>query len=746
MKEKFKSHEISEIDLKEIFHTLKVRKWFILIVMIIVLVITWIGILNIAPKYQSSALIQVENKEQGLSGIFQNMPKMDGMFSSNSSALPSQIETALMRSRFILGPTIERLRLNIKIKPFYFPIFGMSVANRYKGKSVAKPFLGISKYAWGGEIVKVERFNVPRSLLNQKFILVAKAHRHYLLYAPDGQLVVRGRVGRLERTRYSHESLPYVHIVVSQLKANAGAKFVLIKKPLYQGINQLLKTLTVSDLGDQSKDRTKTGILSLSLKGTQPKVLRNILNTIINLEVQKNFEKKSIEAQKTLNFLNRQLPVLKKKLDQAETALSSYQAERGSLGISIEGKALLDQTIKVETSIETLKLKRIELLERFTRHHPFIIALSHEQKKSNDELNLLEAKIRKLPKTEQKSLSLKRNVEVQGKLYLLLLSKRQQLNMIKAGTVSDVRVLDYASYSLQLPRKRILITILSLIFGFMLAVVIIFLRLLFSHSVDDPDYIEERLKVPAFAVIPYSKKQAMLFRNMERKIPGTGPFVLAQVHPKDMAIEGVRSLRTILQFALHESKNNIISILGANPNVGKSFVALNLSYVLSDSGKNVLLVDADLRKGKLKNYVSKKALFGLSDILMNKCSLDDAIVELQPQKLSFISSGKYPRNPSELLLSQDFETFMKEASSRYDVVIIDTSPILAVTDGILVARHAGINLLVCTSKDHLKELEHTVQRVRKNRLELNGLIINNKVQTQSRYGHYNYYYDYSSPE
>jgi tyrosine-protein kinase Etk/Wzc len=295
-----------------------------------------------------------------------------------------------------------------------------------------------------------------------------------------------------------------------------------------------------------------------------------------------------------------------------------------------------------------------------------------------------------------------------------------------------------------LPSKKALILLGSLLFGFILAAMIIFIRELFSRKLEDPSYVEEYLNLPIYAIIPHSKNQEKLVRAAKRKLPGEGSFVLAERNAKDLAIEGIRSLRTTLQFALNEAKNNIIGITGSSPNIGKSFVSVNLAYVLADAGKRVLLIDADMRKGKIQAYFSDKKESGLAEILGGDVGFKQALQTIN-DKIDFIATGHYPKNPSELLISGKFTDFLTEVSKSYDVVLIDTPPVLAVTDAVIITKQAGINLLVVGSgKEELKEVEHAVKRLQKNKVEINGLVYNNIQKKEKSYGYYeyNYYYDY----
>lgn len=755
------SREEDTIELGELFAIIKAQKRFIFTIMGVVFLLTVLYMLSVPPKYESTALIQVENKSEGMSGTLKSLDSSLSSVVGNSygAAMPSEIETALINSRFILQPTIETLGLNVKVQPHYFPIFGAYVAHRYKGEGLNSVWMGFSNYAWGGEQLHIKQFIVPELFYNKSFVLETDKNNSYKLYTPSGRLLLEGVVNKVSESDVESE-IPGVKILVSDSLARPGVKFYIVLKPISESIKEFSESLSINDLGSQGVSvgqRSQTGILSLSLKGVDAGLLPTILNTIVYYDIAKNTDKKTIEAQKTLVFLDQQAITLKNDLDKASTVLSDYKSKQGVLGVSVASKALLDQIVDMEKSIEGLKLRKAELLQEYTSKHPYVIAVNEQQQKMQNELAVLEKQIKSLPKAEQKTLSLERDVKVKSQLYILMLGKIQQLQVIKAGTISDVRVLGLATAAVRLPSKNSLIALGSLIFGFILAVAVIFARQALTRALDDPDYLEERLGIPLYAILPHSKRQMQLAREMKRKIPGSGPFILSEINSKDLAIEGLRSLRTTLQFGLQDAKNNIIAILGSSPSIGKSFVSLNLTYVFADSGKKMLLIDADMRKGRISSYVCQSSSPGLADLLNGTATLEQAIRTLKDGQIDFIPTGKYPENPSELLFDDTLQKLLDKLSPLYDIIIIDTPPVLAVTDSMLIAKHTALNLLLLGSGiENIRSLEHTVKRIHKNHIKVDGLIFNNAKETKHGYGYgygygygrgYGYYYyDYSNDD
>jgi tyrosine-protein kinase Etk/Wzc len=286
---------------------------------------------------------------------------------------------------------------------------------------------------------------------------------------------------------------------------------------------------------------------------------------------------------------------------------------------------------------------------------------------------------------------------------------------------------------------------LALVVGLGLGVALAFARKALDRSVEDPDIIEQRLGIGVYAAIPHSPRVAELERASRRSRAGATP-TLAAADPSDVAVESLRSLRTSLEFALVEARSNVIMVGGPSPGVGKSFVSINLASVLADTGKRVLLVDGDMRKGRLHRQLGLERAPGLSDVITGAAALDDAVRATTTPNVSILPTGRVPPNPSELLASDRFRLAMAELSRRWDIVLIDTAPILAVTDAALIGRIAGMTLVVVRSGRHpLREIALAVKRLAQSGVRLHGFVLNDISPRSGVLGRkyaYHYQYDY----
>jgi tyrosine-protein kinase Etk/Wzc len=632
-------------------------------------------------------------------------------------------QVALMQSRFILEPVIESLGLDIQVKDQSY-----------------------SKWYWflpwvHPKILPVSTFKVPQENINQPFQLVVDKPKHISLYGEENKLLLSGAMGKVLKSSDGQIQLQTEDVVLPE-----GATFNLIKHSTARVAKSLATSLTVSEA--EGKNRfDATGVLNLSLKGKNKKEVLLTLNTIAETARIKSSQNKAEEASQTLTFLHEQLPVTKTSLELSEKNLNQYRAKSGKIDIQIQTQFLLQQLAALDTQLGELQLKEIEMKQEYKKSHPVWLAQAAQVKAVLTQRKNLEAQLKKLPASDQVAVNLMRDVEVKQSLYLLLLNKIQELEVIKAGTVSDVRILSHATYpDSALPGKGKMMVLGSAMIGFMLGVMIIFGRKLLSSQVDDPYWSERYLSLPSVGIIPYCLEQKEGLMSV-KKSP-----LIAHLHSKSSATEALRSLRTSLQVTLATASNNAISILGIAPNVGKTFVSTNLAYLLAAAGKRVLLIDSDLRKGTLHKYFDLKVSPGLSDVLDKDLSVENVLRETTHSNLVVIPRGSYPKHPAELLGSERFKDLIKNCSEQYDVILIDTAPVLLVTDAVLVASNSATNFVVFGSGVHEPgEIERAMKRLQNAGVHVNGSIFNfHKEQTKNYYyGKYYsdaYYYEDNESE
>ncbi|MHB2248878.1 polysaccharide biosynthesis tyrosine autokinase [Pseudomonas fitomaticsae] len=687
------------------------------------------------PVYLANALVQVEPKKNDMLGF----SDLNSMLGGQS---PSVTEIGIIKSRAVIGKTVDDLRLDIDVTPNTFPLIGGFLSRRYRGEtelSVAPPRFGLSSYAWGGERLEFAKLDLPKELLGKKLTLIAGEQHRFQLLDDNDNLLVDGVAGEA----FAQDG---VEGQVAQLLANPGTRFEVVRYPRIVTIQGYQDALDISEQGKES------GIIRLALASSDAAEAVKILNKIASLYVDQNVRRTSAEAAQSLAFLQSQLPQVKRDLAKASDALNAYQTHGKTVNISLETQSVLGQSVALETRISELKLQQAEMDRKFTKQHPAYRALMTQIGELTQQQRSLEGKVQDLPATQQELLNLTRDVEVASQIYTQLLNKSQELDIIRAGAVGNVRLVDTADVDLTSPvkPKKALIVLIATFLGAFVGVALVLLRKSLSKGLEGPEGIEQ-LGLPVYASIPYSAlQQEEDSKKVRAKVAADTPaYLLALRNPTDLSIESIRSLRTCLHFAALDSTNNRIMISGPSPQVGKTFVSSNLAAVMAQSGQRVVLIDADMRKGHLHKTLNTPITNGLSDLLVKRCTLDQAINKVEVDNLHFISRGQVPPNPSELLMHANFRELLAQLSERYDVVIIDTPPLLAVTDAAIVGREAGISLIVARfGVNPSKEIEMTIRRFAQNGIELKGAVFNGvEKRAASYYGNGSYYnYEYASDQ
>ena len=722
-----------EIDLMGLLGTLIDHKWLIASVTGVFMAAGVAYALLATPVYQATALIQVEAKKNDMLG-FSDVSSMLGKES------PSATEIELIKSRKNIGAAVDSLKLDIEVQPNYFPFIGQSIARRFKADSenpIASPLFGLNSFAWGGEQLELAELELPEELLGKKLTLVSGQAGSFTLLDEDNNLLVNCRAGQLCNENG-------IQLLVETLEANPGATFSVIRSPRLTSILNYQQSLDVGERGKES------GMIGLALESTDPAKAIRTLNEIARLYVKQNIERTSAEAAQSLSFLKDQLPQVRKDLEKAEKALNQFQIRSKSIDISLEAKAILEQIVALDTSISTLKLQQAEMDRKFTPQHPAYRALMSQLAELTNNQHRLAKQVEGLPTTQQELLSLTRDLKVSTEIYTQLLNKSQELDVMRAGTVGNALLIDTADVDLRYPvkPKKALIVLIATLLGALLATGYVLFRRALNRGIENPDDIE-KLGLPVYASIPFSSLQKV---EDEKSTGGRGTRVtplLASSHPTDLAIEGLRSLRTSLHFAMLEADNNRLMISGPSPKVGKSFVSANLAAVIAQSGQRVLLVDVDMRKGYIHKMFGIPVENGLSDLLAKRCDLNTAIHKTEVENLDVIGRGQIPPNPSELLMHKNFTEFLEQVSANYDQVILDTPPFLAVTDAAIVGRQSGTNLIVTRFElNPAREVELTMRRFAQNGIDLKGAIFNGvekRASAKYGYGAYGYYnYEYKS--
>jgi len=697
-----------KIDLATCLDVLFDHRWLIVNVALAITLLGSAYAFLAKPVYRANILIQVEDSPGSSKNI---LGEMGSLFDLKTAAIT---EIEIIRSRFVVSHAVDNLRLYISAAPKYFPVVGAWLAGRNDGLS-APGLFGYGGYAWGAEQIDVAVFNLPEALEDREFTLTVGSDGRFRVNQHAEGIEFHGETGV---TLHNKTTKGDIELRITSLEALPGAQFLLRRTSRLATIEKLQRNMVVVEKGRQSD------IINAELEGTEPELISAILNQIGLEYVRQNLERKSEEAEKSLVFLDQQLPDIKQQLENSETKYNQFRNSTGIIDLGEEAKVLLQQSVVAQLKRSELTQKREELSIRFTSAHPDMIGLEKQLQEINREIQVITTQIKKLPLVEQDVVRLTRDVKVNTDLYTSLLNVTQQLRLLKAGKVGTVRLVDTAAVPEEpiKPRRAIVIAV-ALLLGLFLGVVSAWIRKSLFGGIDSAYEIEQTLGLPVYASIPHSRKQEELYARVRAKPRFS--LTLAKSVPTDSAIEGLRSLRTALHFSMREAKNNIILITGATPNLGKSFISANFVAVLGATGKKVLLIDADFRKGYLHQYFGLERGNGLSDLIAEGRSFEQVVHKGVTENVDFISTGPLPSNASELLLHVNFGKLLATLEDSYDYVLIDTPPILAVSDTLTVGPHAGTILMIARAGvSTASDIRESMKRLDQAGMSVKGIVLN----------------------
>ena len=713
------------IDLKELFFSLIAQWKLIALCMILSLICALLYLRTTPDTYAVDALVQVEDSKGASAALLGDLSSMIEQKS------PAQAEIEILKSRLVLGTVIDRLHLDLKISATD-DSFWNRLSKRHQYDVVYSQ--QSVRFKDNQKSFDVREFDIPSAFKDKALLLSFKQGNYSLTDSATDQVVFSAPLNQ-SSTLQSEYGLWKVAIYSQD---QFDRRYMLQKQTLPAAMQSLLSDYSVAEKGKL------TGVLGLNYQGHDKQHITQVLNAVLVAYNQQNIERRSAETAQTLGFLEAQLPKLKQQLDVAEREFNRFREKYNTVDVTKESELYLTQSVALETQKSELEQRVAEASAKYTAEHPVMQQMQAQVAAINKRIAALNGTLKRLPELQRQYLQLFREIEVKQQLYTGLLNSYQQLQISKAGEIGNVRIIDTAVEPIKpIAPKKLQILVLALFLGAFLGTLLALLRNMLRSGIKDSSQIENELDLPVYATVPRSTIQESRVQLLKKKknIP-----ILAVKNSDDIAIESLRSMRTAIHFALSSAKNNIIMISGPAPELGKSFISINLATILAQSQKRVLLIDADLRRGYMHKYFNYDTQPGLAEYLNGQQPLESIVRSTEVENLSIMSRGKSPSNPSELLGTAKFAEMLQDLSSQYDHILIDTPPVLAVTDGIIISQYAGVNLVIARyAKTQMKELELTINRFEQAGVKVNGFILNDIQREAGGYGYgYNYAYAYKA--
>lgn len=712
------AQEDSEIQLSDILAQILARKW-------IVLAVTVFGALaglvqgQLPPdQYRAQALVNIEQRDQNAALI--DVLGTRALMGQEPNRI--EAEAHIIRSRFVLEPVVRALNLDWRLEPDRFPVIGYT-AERRSWPSI--PNWIAPRYTRHGDWASLDLLEVDGPLINRAARLVVTGPDEFEAWLPD-QPRVTGRVGELVTLA------PGFRFRLAALNAPAGRAYTLSRIPMSAAVGMLRGGLVIAE-----RRPVRSGIVDFLFTHQDRHIARNATNAVVEAYREQNLGRRSAEIDRSFEFVETSLAEARQTTARATEALNAFRQQRQSAELTLGSQELLQRIVSIEAEIEELNFREQQLAQRLTPNHPDYRTLLEQRARLESRLEEMRTEATELPPLEQELLRLTQAVERAIEIERQLSARGEQLGIVRASTVSQVHMLEEAETAFLIGPNRVQPILIGLLAGLVVGIGGVLGLNMLRRGIDDSRVVEE-LGLPLFATI--NRVQGLRAGGHD-----TEQYALARSAPSDIVVEALRGLRTGLQFSLAAAPRRSLMITSPAPSMGKSFISYNLAIVAAQSGAQVLLIDADMRKGKLRRQFNLSHDHpGLSELLSSRSSIDAVLHrETRVPGLDFIATGKYPPNPAELLTAKSFEKLMAEAAQAYDLVIIDTPPVLAVTDPAIIGQHVGMSLLVLKHLETTRaEILSSMKILETGGVKLSGAILNQFDAKASRYGAYGHKYGY----
>ncbi|MBM3071064.1 polysaccharide biosynthesis tyrosine autokinase [Lelliottia sp. RWM.1] len=701
------------LDLVRLLGELFDNRIFILCMTLLLTICTSLYVVSATPVYKADALVQVVGKQNN--NVLKRLTQMNSELAPDAAP-----DMMLLKSRMILGKTVDDLGLKYEVSRDWLPVVGRVWA-KMTGQHAGRIVMGRVYLPWGDDD-------------SREFTITAGKEGEYRVEGKDFH--AQGRVGEtLEKGG--------VIIEVSELTARPGVQFTLKEIPTLEAISALSKAFTVTETVKQS------GVLKLSLTGADPMLITRTLNAITENYLQQNVDRQALRDTRRLNFLQQYIPEIQRELVKSEEQLNRYRQQRNSVDLTLETKSVLEQIVNINNHINELTLREADIAQRYSKSHPVYRSLIEKRNALEATKSRLNKKVSELPLIQQAIIRLSRDVDSGSAVYQHLLTRQQELSLSRSSAMGNVRIIDAAqTLSTPVEPKKGLIVACGALLGFLLSAVVVILRMALRRGINSPEQLEAR-GISILATVPHSdwlwrkthlRRKHLFQGNWQHKTRHV-PF-LPVAHPHDVVIESIRGLRTRLHFALMGSVNRIVMVSGPTQNCGKTLISTSLAAIVAQAELKVLFIDADMRKGYAHDIFSLSNRCGLAEVLMGNSSYQNAIQRYTDGDIDVITCGQPPENPSELLMGEVFQSLLMWVNERYDMVIVDTPPVLAVTDATVVGRMGALTILIARhGMTSVKEIEISMKRLHQAGVEVSGTILNDVVKSAANkygagYSHY----------
>ncbi len=755
---------LGNLDFIRFLHVLQKNIFWIFLFLFISFTGAFLYIRYTKQIFESESIIKLDNKKE-TTKLGLDQLSGGGDLNSKMSNLSGEIE--LIKSNLI----IEKLINVLNLKTSYFAYGKISYMERYKTSPFSVKVLEgklNNDIRYNVDIIDQQNFtfteqgskNIIRGINNKPFqyghakVVVQIAPLLEELSTPEHFFIINSDFALAKQigTDLSVEVLnPDANTIRVAYKDHDKLKaydIVRVIDSIYQ-IESLKKNYqtqeqTINFLNQQLKETEdnlelyEMQIESFARKNKTVDVRADLGKSVEKVEV---FDKEQIDFKLQIKLLDELKDIIHTNEDLKThiptlAGIGDAQIVTGIVALNklqIERELLLSSysegTFVIKSKdIEILNLK--DNLKELIDHNKKL--LSSQLSSINERVGQLDNYITSLPSKDTEFNRLKRYFNLYEKFYLMLMEKKAEFGISKAGTVPQFTILSQPSVPhISIFPKKIPVYLGAFAISFFMSLVLLVIRYYLHNTINNQGELERTTLAPVLGIVPkYTKEKLDVSR------------LVVHQNPKSPLSESLRSIRTNLEFMLGSRKQKrILSVTSTISGEGKTFVAVNLGGVIAMSGIKTVILDLDMRKPKVNLAFGVDNDKGMSTILIGKHSVSDCVHHSAIDGYDFIAAGPTPPNPSELILRPEFDELLTNLAREYDVIIIDTPPVGLVTDGVIIMQKADLPIYVVRSEYSKKGFERNINRlIQKNGFNNLSVILNGFNPMQG-YG-YGYQYGY----
>jgi succinoglycan biosynthesis transport protein ExoP len=498
-----------------------------------------------------------------------------------------------------------------------------------------------------------------------------------------------------------------------------------------------------------------TDIIRIKAIDANPQLAALMANKIAEVYIAENIKERNKQNHMVRAFIEKQLEEIGAKLKESEETLARFQEVEVPSGIALP----------LQNRLADLEAKSQNLLRQYTDIHPDV-------KNIKKEISRVKEQLKALPQKELEYSRLRRDVEINAKLFRELKEKFESARIAEAEKVEDVGLVESAlPPALPLRPNKPLNYFLGTALGLMLGLSGAFLVEQLDTSIGTIEDVENYLKLPALGIIPYLKtageeRRGLIQKLWPKSFKGKEKALrlkkqlLIHYSNSSTIFEAYRMLRTNIQSEIFKGKiqGKILLFSSSGPEEGKSITTANLAITMAQAGLRTLLIDADMRRSEIHNIFGierEPGLFNIlsgtaelrdvtgtfTDILISETGFDEVLKLPGLDNLNILVSGSKSATPAELLASSEMAGLLEEARGNYDIILIDSPPVLAVADAVILASKVdGVVLVYRVGRTARSILSRAKTQLVEAGAQVKGIVLNNiSPQMEMRYG---YYYNY----